>query len=48
MEKETFLRKVRKTGTSFGINIPLEVIDFLKLSEGDLIRVEIQPARKKE
>ena len=36
------IKKVRKSGTSLAINIPLEIVEFLKLKEGELIEIEIR------
>ena len=44
--KEEFIRYVRKTGTSLGINIPFEVIEVLDIKENEVVRVTIQKARK--
>ncbi len=45
-QKEEFLKHIRKTGTSLGINIPLEVIKFLELKENDIVRVTIEKVKK--
>jgi len=42
MKEEQFIKRIRKTGTSLGINIPTEIIDLLSLKDGDLIRVIIK------
>ena len=39
--EEKFLRIIRKTGTSLGINIPTEIIKLLKLKEEDMVRITI-------
>ena len=36
------IRKVRKTGTSIGINIPKEIVEIMKIKEGDIVEVEIK------
>jgi len=46
MDKEQFVRKIRKTGTSLGINVPIEIIQLLKLKEDDIIRVVIEKIKK--
>lgn len=46
MNREEFVRSVRKTGTSLGINIPIEIIKLLNLKENDIVRVTIQKAKK--
>ena len=46
MSKEEFVRSIRKTGTSLGISIPLEVIKLLKLKENEIVRVTVQKAKK--
>lgn len=46
MDKEEFVRSIRKTGTSLGINIPTEVIKLLNLKEDEIVRVVIQKAKK--
>ena len=40
--QEQFIRLIRKTGTSLGINIPTEIIQLLKLKENDMLRVTIE------
>ena len=44
--KEEFVRHIRKTGTSLGINIPLEVIKILNLKENEIVRVAIEKIKK--
>ena len=44
--KEEFVRHVRKTGTSLGINIPLEVIKILELKENEIVRVTVEKVKK--
>ncbi|MFH0867956.1 MAG: hypothetical protein V1831_01465 [Candidatus Woesearchaeota archaeon] len=46
MEKEQFIRSVRKTGTSLGINIPLEIIKVLKLKEKEIVRITVEKIKK--
>ena len=46
MDKEQFIRSIRKTGTSLGINIPLEIIKILKLKENELVRVTLEKIKK--
>ncbi len=46
MEKEQFLRRIRKTGTSLGINIPTEILQLLKLKEDDIVRIVIEKVKK--
>ncbi len=43
--KEKFVKIVRKNGDSLAINIPKEVIDIMKITEGDIIRVEIEKVK---
>ena len=45
-KREEFIRYIRKTGTSLGINIPLEVIKILNLKENEIVRVTIQKIKK--
>ncbi len=45
--KEAFVRYIRKTGTSLGINIPLEVVEILGIGENDMVRVTVEKIRKK-
>jgi len=43
MEKAyKIIRKVRKTGTSVGVNIPKEIVEIMKIKEGDTVEVEIK------
>lgn len=44
--KESFLRVVRRNGTSLAVNIPREVIDILNIKEGDVVNIEIEKRRK--
>ena len=44
--KEGFVRHIRKTGTSLGINIPLEVIKILDLKENEIVRVTVEKVKK--
>ena len=44
--KEEFVRYVRKTGSSLGINIPFEVIEVLDLKENEIVRITIQKVKK--
>ena len=44
--KEDFVRYIRKTGTSLGVNIPLEVIKILNLKENEIVRVTIERIKK--
>ena len=46
--KEEFVRYIRKTGTSLGINIPLEVIKILGLKENEIVRVAIEKVKGKK
>ena len=46
MDKEQFVRKIRKTGTSLGINIPTEIIQLMKLKEDNIVRVVIEKIKK--
>lgn len=45
-QKEEFVRYTRKTGTSLGVNIPLEVIKILNLKENEIVRVTIEKVKK--
>ena len=45
-KKEEFVRYIRKTGTSLGISIPLEVIKILGLKENEIVRVTVEKAKK--
>jgi len=47
MPREKFIRSVRKSGGSFAINIPSEIIQLLKLKEKDMVRVEIEKLEEK-
>ncbi len=40
------IRKLRKTGTSIGVNIPKEIIEIMKIKEGDLVEIEIKKISK--
>ena len=45
-KREEFVRYIRKTGTSLGISIPLEVIKILGLKENEIVRVAVEKIRK--
>lgn len=45
MAKEEFVRSIRKTGTSLGVNIPIEVIKLLNLKENEIVRVTIEKTK---
>ena len=40
------IRKLRKAGTSIGVNIPKEIIEIMKIKEGDLVEIEIKKISK--
>ncbi len=44
--KEEFVKYIRKTGTSLGVNIPLEIIKILNLKENEIVRVTIKKIKK--
>lgn len=44
--KEEFVRYVRKTGTSLGVSIPLEVIRILELKENEIVRVAVEKVKR--
>ncbi len=46
--KEEFVRYIRKTGTSLGINIPLEVIKILELRENEIVRVTVETLKQRK
>ena len=46
-DKEEFVRYIRKTGTSLGINIPLEITEVLDIKENDMVRVTVEKIRKR-
>lgn len=46
MNKEEFVRSIRKTGTSLGINIPIEIIKLLSLKENEIVRVTVEKIKK--
>ncbi len=43
--EEQFIRKIRKTGTSLGVNVPKEIIDLLELKNGDTVKVILKKIR---
>ncbi len=45
-DKEEFIRYIRKTGTSLGVNIPKEIIKLLNLKGDDMLRVTIEKIKK--
>ncbi|MEM5793497.1 MAG: hypothetical protein QXY45_04060 [Candidatus Aenigmatarchaeota archaeon] len=44
---ETFLRTIRKSGSSSCINIPKEIVRILDLKKGDLVKVTIEKVESK-
>ena len=44
--KEQFIRLIRKTGTSLGINIPTEIIKLLNLKEDEMVRISIEKIKR--
>ncbi len=47
MNKVSFIRAIRKSGTSLTISIPPEMINLLNLKEGDFLKVEIEKIKRK-
>ena len=45
-DKEEFIRYIRKTGTSLGINIPPEIIKILNLKENEIVRVTVKKIKR--
>ncbi|MBD3155969.1 MAG: hypothetical protein GF368_04940 [Candidatus Aenigmarchaeota archaeon] len=41
-----FIRRIRKSGSSNCINIPVEIVKLLGLEEGELVKVTIEKIRK--
>ena len=46
MDKYKIIRKIRRSGTSFAINIPKEIIEVMKIKEGEVVEVEIKKIPK--
>ncbi|MBS3065556.1 hypothetical protein J4229_00725 [Candidatus Pacearchaeota archaeon] len=46
MDRYKIIKKIRKNGTSLAINIPVEVIELLKLKEEDLVEIEIKKIKR--
>ena len=44
--RQTFVRKLRKSGTSLSINIPPEVIELLGVREGDIVQIDIENVKR--
>ncbi len=44
--EENFIRRVRKSGSSHCINIPVEIVNLLNLDDGELVKVTIKKIRK--
>ena len=40
--KERFVKVVRKNGSSFAINLPIEIVKIMDIREGSILRVEIE------
>ena len=39
--EEKFIRKIRKSGGSLCVNIPIEIVEILKLKEEDIVQIVI-------
>ncbi|HLD43639.1 MAG TPA: AbrB/MazE/SpoVT family DNA-binding domain-containing protein [Candidatus Nanoarchaeia archaeon] len=44
---EQFLRTVRRSGTSLAVHIPPEVASLMEIREGDMVRVVLEPIKKR-
>ena len=42
MDREQFVRKVRKSGSSLSISVPNEIVRLLKIKEGEIVRVIVE------
>ena len=42
MDKYKVIKKLRRSGTSLAINIPIEIVELLDLKENDLIEIELK------
>jgi len=47
MAPEQFLRTVRKSGSSLAVHIPPEVAALMEIREGDMVRVVLEPVKKR-
>lgn len=47
MNRNKFVRTIRKSGTSFAINIPPEIVRILNLKEKEIVEVEIKKLKVK-
>lgn len=43
---ETFVRFIRKHGTSLAVSIPAEIIQLKGIKEGDLVKIVIEKVEK--
>ena len=43
--EETFVKNLRKNGSSLAVNIPAEIVELLSLKEGQMLRVKIEKIR---
>ncbi len=46
MDKYKVIRKVRKSGSSLAVNIPKEIVEILKIKEGENVEIEIKKIRE--
>ena len=46
MKKYKIIRKVRKSGSSLAINIPKEIIEVMRIKEGEIIEIEIKKLQR--
>ena len=47
MNRNKFVRTIRKSGTSLAINIPPEIVRILGLKEGEIVEVELKKLKVK-
>lgn len=46
MDKYKVIRKVRKSGSSLAVNIPKEIVEILKIKEGENVEIEIKKLKE--
>ena len=46
LKKYKIIRKIRKHGTSLAINIPKEIVELMKIKEGELVEIEVRKISK--
>jgi antitoxin component of MazEF toxin-antitoxin module len=47
-EDEIFISKVKTTGNSLNVTIPIDICDFCEIKDGDLVKFKILKIKKRK